>query len=112
MTTVSMIDVVNDKLYIHGKGLEGDDIVIFGPMGEIPILSQSDRLVITGFPSGGRYRVIFREREIYLREIATPKVDLSGIYFININKVDMIDSYHGGDYKIPDPAIRTAFIGA
>jgi hypothetical protein len=34
-----------------------------------------------------------------------------GIYYINNIKPVLCDSYYGGDLKIPDPTIRTAFLG-
>jgi hypothetical protein len=113
MTTVSMIDVFGPELLVHGKGLEGDDVVLVGPDGPVVAISRTDRLIKYALPvPNGIYRVKFLGREIYSREIVTPRIDISGLYFINITKTDALDTYYDGPRMIPAPTIRTAFIGA
>ena len=48
----------------------------------------------------------------YLPGAPPPEPDLSGIYFIDVNKAEHHDSYYNDiEKKIPNPTIKTAFIG-
>lgn len=52
-----------------------------------------------------------RMTQVYVEVWYTPDL-LSGLYFINPNKADHKDTYNHRDRKIPDPTIRTAYIGS
>jgi hypothetical protein len=121
-TTVSLVTINTEdtpiSITIHGTGLVDPNLKIIHPSGQVltyDIIIDTPRMAkinnINPPFENGRYRIMFLNRELFVIDLATPKIDLSGLYFINPSKTTRRDTYYTAEYKIPDPTIRTALIG-
>lgn len=101
---------------VHGTGMDPDDLKLFRD--GIPVLFSvgftSPYLIHTfNFNPAfitGTWCARMRTAE-YCTVLQCPLLDLSGIYYIDKQRLHLQDYYNSAIKKIPDPTIRTALIG-